>query len=168
MLVKKNKYVLSNKFSYKFEGNVLYFINHYLVLSFIMPNKFYLRFKNNALNFLMTNLSNYKMTLSNLMKMYKNLNYFYFFRLKLKGLGFRLIKISKKLSMMFFGAYNFIYMHLNMTSYLRGRNIIVIDNDKKLLNIIFYQLLMLKKMDLYSKKKTFYSFEKVKYFKKRI
>lgn len=166
--IKSKKFILSKNFNYNLAKGVMYLYNTWAVLYLVMPSYYFKLETSNKLSLCFTRLNFYKVVLKSFLNMYKNIHYFYFFRLKLKGLGFRLTRLSQKLFMMFFGAYNFIYLHISMLVFTRGRNIIILDNDKKLLNIIFYQLLILKKMDLYSKKKTFYSFDKIKYFKKRI
>jgi len=109
----------------------LFFINFYFFKS-IENNK-----KN--LNFVFLNFKKFFSFFKNFFNIYNNINNLYFFRLKLKGLGFVLKRYSKYV-------FSFL-MAVNHFYYFFVLNIVLIKKKKK--NIIFLYLNLFKLNNLY-------------------
>jgi hypothetical protein len=134
-----------------------------------LPRFYYLKLNlGNELNFLFLDKWFFKTFLKQFFFFYKVFFKFYFFRIKLKGLGYRIRKMTNKLYR-FFVAYNhyiFFYVSSNVFVWTKKRNLLALSIDKVKLNNIFYQLLMLKKIDFYEKSNSFIVPKKILFIKK--
>ena len=82
---------------------------------------------------------------------YKYLFFFNFVKLKIKGLGYRIKKISDNLLRFFFGSTNFFYLHipLNVIAKVKKRRILLVSNNLVILKSLLAHLLLLKKLNVY-------------------
>jgi hypothetical protein len=87
---------------------------------FKLPLYFFLYFFRNGVSFLFLNYFFFKKFLNNFFLLSRNFN-FYSFRIKFRGLGFRLFYISKNLYKFFFISTNFFYIHMPSTVMLKRR-----------------------------------------------
>ena len=86
----------------------------------------------------------FKHFVNNLIKLSK----LFFFRIRIKGLGYRIKKISNNLYRFFFTSTNFFYFHipLNILIKYKMRKMLLISNDLVILKVLIAHLLMLKKI----------------------
>ena len=149
-----------NKFYLKFFDKV------YII---ILPFYFFVKKIDNGFSLLFDSKYLYKTFLSNILNIFFKYRIVYYFRLKLKGLGFKIRKYMKDVYRFFFGLKHFFYLYVPMGLIfkLKRRKFIVLSDDLVKLNRFFYQLLFLKKMDFYEKNNTFIRPSKIMYIKKR-
>jgi hypothetical protein len=126
---------------------------------------------NNSLkiNFLFINKLIYSNFLRYFFKLYSFVLKLYFFRLRLKGLGYRMFKINVNLYKFFFAKNHFYYFYVPIYSYVkvRRRNFFIMSFNKMLLNQLFHHFMLLKKLDLYEKTNSFILKNKILFIKKR-
>ena len=153
-------FFFSNKIYLKFFDKI------YII---ILPFFFYIKKINNGFSFLFNSKYLYKTFLSNILNVFFKYRVVYYFRLRLKGLGFKIRKYMKDLYRFFFGLKHFFYLYvpIGLIFKLRRRKFIVLSDDLVKLNNFFNQLLFLKKMDFYEKNNTFIRPSKIMYIKKR-
>lgn len=164
--MKSRSYVVLNSCYYFFkDNNIIIFKNILGYLRFYMSSYFFL--KKNTILFLKREF--FKTFISNFIYFYNKFFRFYFFKLRLRGLGYRIKKITKKLYRFFFAFNHYFYFHIakNIFFKYRKRNLIIFSNDLGKLNDIFSHLLILKKLDLYERNNTFIVSRKILFFKKR-
>jgi hypothetical protein len=120
-------------------------------------------------SFLFINKVLYSNFLKYFFKLYSFILKLYFFRLRLKGLGYRMFKINKNLLKFFFAKNHYYYFNIPLYSYvkIRRRNFFIISHNKILLNQLFHHFMLLKKLDLYEKTNSFISKNKILFIKKR-
>jgi len=120
-------------------------------------------------SFLFVNKVLYSNFLKYFLKLYSIFLKLYFFRLRLKGLGYRMFRINKNLLKFFFAKNHYYYFNIPTYSYvkIRRRNFFIISFNKILLNQLFFHFMLLKKLDLYEKTNSFISKNKILFLKKR-
>lgn len=89
--------------------------------------------------------------IKHLYNFYNNLFCFYYYTLKLKGLGFRVFHITKKLVKIFFNRSNFFYLHIPNEILLkyRTRKFFFLSSNYNILKITILHLLFLKEFIIY-------------------
>ena len=110
------------------------------------------------------------MVFKQIVRIFSNASRVYFFKLKLRGLGYKLYSFFRKRLIKFFFAYNhFFYLHVPKNIFFRRlrRKFIFFSNDLSLLNDLLVKVLKLKKMDFYERANTFIVPKKILYIKKR-
>lgn len=142
-----------------------------LIIRIFFVNFFFFKLllKNNYenLNFLFLNYKKFFSFFSNFLNSYNNINCLYFFRLKLKGLGFVLKRYSKYL-FSFLMAVNHFYYFFAPNFFLlkkKKRNIICLSIDLMRLNILFWHLLFIKKHNVYVRTKKVNGFIKINFIR---
>ena len=125
------KYILDNNFSLFFDknNNLLYFYNDVVRYKIHLPN-FYL---NKNLNFIFFDKYKYMSFLKSFFNKYKTCYKFFIFKMKLKGLGYRIYPINKFLIKFFFGDKCFTYLHI-------PKDIFYMRYNKKRRNIFFFSI----------------------------
>ena len=120
-------------------------------LFFILKNK-------NILSFCFTNYFHYMSFFRHIYHLYNKLCSFYYVRLKLKGLGYRIVHISKFLIKIFFNRSNFFYIHLPNTILFRYKIRRLFFLSTKLVDMrnLIINLLLLKKYIVYRLSGLFY------------
>jgi len=169
---KKNTYRIFNKFNYLFNMNlnILFFYNNILFLKIFMPFSFFFKKeKNKNLYFIFLKKNRYISILKNILNFFKNFFKFFFFRLRLRGLGYKIEKFSLKLYRFFFAYNHYFYFHVPKDIFIknRKRTLILFSNNLAKINDIFNHLLLLKKLDLYERDNAFIIAKQIKFFKKR-
>jgi len=86
--------------------------------------------------------------ISHLISLYNRLFFIFFLKLKVRGLGYRIKRITSNLFRFFIGTTNYYYSHIPFSFYIkaRRRRMIAFSNDKKLLSDIFIDIIALKKL----------------------
>lgn len=159
---------LDLKLLYKKELNILFIKEKYGVLFLYLPRFFFI--SENINNLKLSFLS--KLNFMNVLKQFLFLcNYYlvlFFFRIKLKGLGYRIRKITKKIYR-FFLAYNhyfYFFVPKNVFIWTKKRYLIAVSIDKMKLNNVFSNLVLLKKLDFFERTNSFIVPNKVLFLKK--
>lgn len=163
-------YIFDKNFLLYFDkvNNLLYFYNNYLKSKIYLPN-FYL---NKNLYFIFFDKYKFISFLKIFLNKIKYLNKFYFFRLKLKGLGYKIFIVNKNLVKFFFGDKCYTYLHLPLDIYAyrhrkkRRRRIVFFSMNYEKLNDFFKYVINTKKIDYYERNNIFLEKNKIIYFKK--
>lgn len=166
----KNYNVKNNVSVFFLKNHNIFFLKNYIgFFKIYMPMNYFFFKKDNNYNFLFIKKNNYYSILKQFLNFYKNLVKMFFFKLRLRGLGYRIKKISMKLYRFFFGVKHYFYFHISNDIFVkhRHRNIFIFSNNLSKLNDIFSHLLLLKKLDFYERNNSFIISHKVLFFKKR-
>lgn len=104
---------------------------------------------NNTLIFLKFNL--FKQIVMNFFNLYKKLNFIYFIKLKIKGLGYRIRRVSKYLYYFFFNYTNMYYIHIPKNIIIKWykKRILLISWEFNLLKLILSTIIILKNLGPY-------------------
>lgn len=166
---KKSFLVLNSKFFYFKNNNIFYFKNILGYLKNYMLSSFYMKIIKNNHYFLFLKKNIYNNFINNFFFFYNKFFKFFFVKLRLRGLGYRIKKISRKLYRFFFAFNHYFYFHISKEIFFkhRRRNLIIFSNNLNKLNDIFSHLLLLKKLDFYERNNTFIISKKILFFKKR-
>lgn len=147
----------------------LFFIKGKFGVIFIYLPKYYFYFITlNKMNFIFLNKWFFSTFLKQFFCFYKIFYKMFFFRIKLKGLGYRIKKITSKLYRFFIAYNHYIYFYVcsNIFIWTKKRNLLAVSFDKMKLNDLFSHLLLLKKMDFREKTNAFIVPKKILYIKK--
>jgi len=151
--MKKKLIVLSNNLQIYFSYiNNLFFIKGVMgVLVLKMPSLFFYINKENFLSFVFLNRFFFISFFKHFSYLYKRLYFFNFVRLKIRGLGYRISKISSSFFRFFFGHTNFFYLHAPKDIIIksRKRRLLLLSNNLFALKLVLAHLLLLKKLSVY-------------------
>jgi len=171
MLRQKSHYYKISNIEIKFSKhkNILYLYNKYSIIKIFLPSFYFYKNDGKHFNFIYLNkffFTNITRQLLNYFSIYAK---FYFFKLRLRGLGYKLKKYAIKLYRFFFAYNHYFYFHVPKDIFVknRKRTLLVFGNNKAKLNDIFSHLLLLKKLDLYDRNNSFIVSRQIKFFKKR-
>lgn len=152
-LLNTNTYKLSSNFNYFLDlsySTIMVTLNtRYFV--FKLPFLFFYKQDDASSNFIFLSRFHYVTFLKHLFNFYDKLSSFYYFNLKLKGLGYRVFRISKFLIKIFLNRSNFFYMHISSKVLLkyRTRRFFFISTDLGTLKVLIINLLLLKEFIIY-------------------
>lgn len=123
-----------------------------------IPSIYFYKLKNNNISFIFSNYFYFISFFKHILQFYNKLSSFYYLRLKLKGLGYRIIHISKYLIKMFFNRSNFFYIHLPNTVLFKYkmRRLFFLSTKQVDLKLLMINLLLLKKYIIYRLSGLFY------------
>jgi len=143
-------------------NNKIYIINKQFIISppyFIMGNKvvkLYSRYwlkreENKVWSFLFIDKKPFKILIKNLLYFYNIFYALYFYRLKMKGLGFRIIKIALNFYRFFFNQTNYFYFYIpeNILMLYKQRSLLFVGLSWDILKIVIVHVLLLKKLTIY-------------------
>jgi len=118
---------------------------------FKLPLFFFLKFYYNGFSFLFLNYFFFKKFLNNFLLLQKKIAFFFSFRLKFRGLGYRFIRISKSLYRFFFISVNYFYLHIPKTVLLKRRKkrLLFLSCSWDTFRIFIINLLLLKNFTAY-------------------
>jgi hypothetical protein len=153
-LINNNLMILS-----KF-GKIIFFFKDFSFVNFVNTLQIIFMFINKHI---------YSLFINFFLKIYFNINKLFFFKLRLKGLGYRMARVHPYLFRFFFAKNHFYYFYVPSLIYikLRRRNFFVLSHNKSKLNDLFHHFMLLKKLDLYEKTNTFMIKDKILFLKKR-
>lgn len=147
--------------NYKLNKNIdLSFINKYNIfilkniigiIIFYLPSYFFYKKKNNQISFIFLKFFFFKSFISHFFANYLNLNNIYIIRLKIKGLGYQIYKITNNLYSFHFHFINYFYSFVpsNIIIHWFKKRIILISNNQVILKTFFKCILLLKKLGPY-------------------
>jgi hypothetical protein len=151
-------------------NNVLYINTESGYKKFFLPNFFFYKKLKNGIKFIFDNYYKYNMVLRQLKHIIFNSSRIYFFKLKLRGLGYKVYTYVGRRIVRFFFAFNhFFYLHIPNGIFFKKlkRKFFFFSNNLPILNDLFSNILKLKKIDFYERANTFIVPKKILYIKKR-
>lgn len=118
-----NLYKFNKNFNYyiSLTYNIIIIVMGFRFYLFKLPSIFFFKKKNNNYKLLFLKKFNYITFLKHLFNFYNRFFCFYYFNLKLKGLGYRIFQVSKNLIKFFFNRSNFFYLHIPSCVLLKYR-----------------------------------------------
>lgn len=136
-------------FDLHFRFCLLYLKGRTFVLK--LPSIFFFKFTNTKFSLLFINYFYFISFIKFIFKFYSKYFIYYYFKLKLKGLGYRTRKLSKKLYRIYFNRSNYYYLHIPRLVLLkyRTRRFFFISLDKGILKKLILNLLLLKERIIY-------------------
>lgn len=132
--------------------NSLFFSKTFIgIFSFFLPSYYFFIEKEKNISFIFSNKFFFRSFISHFFSNYSNLNNLFIVRLKIRGLGYQIYKISQNLFSFHFHYINFFYLILptNIITYWYKKRIILITNNFCLLKTVFKCILLLKKLGPY-------------------
>jgi|ERR1700679_468406 len=135
---------------------VVYCNNSFFILK--IPSAFFYKSKKNIFNIFFLYKYDYISFMRHFFNFYNRIFSLYYFRLKLKGLGYRLIKLSKFLIKIFLNRSNFFYLHLPISVVFkyRTRRLFFISINYVHLRLFIINILLIKKYLSYRMSGIFY------------
>ena len=173
MIKKKYNKILKIKevigYDYNSLYNIFFFRNLNGYFKVFMPSFFFIKKIKLKYFFLFLNKFNFFSIYKQFIRFYNMLYKFFFFKLRLRGLGYRIKNISKYLYRFFFAFNHYFYFYISNDIFVRHykRNMLIFSNNKQKLNDIFIHLLLLKKLDFYERTNSFIVLNKILLLKKR-
>jgi len=159
------KYLLN---SYKFFNGFNYYIDLFCSKIIIIVKSRYFIFKIPPIFFYKIIKKDYKFIflsklyyvtfIKHLFNFYNRFFTFYYFRLKLKGLGYKIFNVTKKLIKIFFNRNNFFYVYIPLCVLLkyRTRRLFFISTSKEVLSTFIIKILYLKEVIIYRQHGLYY------------
>lgn len=153
LLYKKNKYIFDSSidFYYSFKLSCLFIKGNNGFVKIFMPSYYFYKLDESSFSFLFLNNFYFKSFLSHLSTFSKRLSFFYFLKLKIRGLGFRIRFVSKSLCFFFFNYTNNYYFHVpsDLIVKIYKKRIFLFSYNWSRLRLIFVHFLFLKKLGPY-------------------
>lgn len=149
----KSIYIFNKNFKYYIDlSSSLIWININLKYClFKLPSFYFFKRNQDLLSFIFINKFHYITFLKHLFNFYNSFFCFYYYTLKLKGLGYRIFIITRKLIKIFFNRSNFFYLHIPKSILLkyRTRKFFFLSTDYNILKNTILHLLFLKEFIIY-------------------
>lgn len=148
--------------------NKFFIQEKFLIIRLFFVNLFFFKIFNGNVknfNFLFLDFKKFFSFLKNFFNIYNNINNLYFFRLKLRGLGFVLKRYSKYLFSFLMAVNHFYYFFVPKIFLIKKKkkHIICLSLDLAKLNILFWNLLFIKKHNVYVRTKKVNGFVKTNF-----
>jgi hypothetical protein len=123
-----------------------------------LPYFYFYKLKNKIISFIFSNYFHYISFFKHVLELYNKLSSFYYLRLKLKGLGYRIIHISQHLIKIFFNRSNYFYVHIPSSILFRYkiRRLFFLSTRLVDLRLLMINILLLKKYIVYRSSGLFY------------
>jgi hypothetical protein len=123
-----------------------------------IPYIYFYKFKDKIISFFFFNYFNYISFSKHIIQLYNKLSSFFYLRLKLKGLGYRIVHVSKNLIKIFFNRSNFFYVYLPITILFKYkiRRLFFLSTKLTDLRNLMITFLLLKKYIVYRLSGLFY------------
>lgn len=146
-------YVFNKSLNITFLKNKnIFLLSDFLGLAFFyLPSFFFYLKSSNKISFIFLNYFFFKSFISHFFYKYTSLKFLYVSRLKMKGLGYVIRKITDKLFSFCFFYINFFYLYVpsNIIPRSYRKKIIFISNNLETLNMLLKNILLLKKIGPY-------------------
>jgi len=151
MLWRKKSYLFSKNFYIFYFKFFLFLIgdNGYFILK--LPKIFYEKINSEKISLIFISYYHFQSFLKSILTTYDRFFLYYFFRLKIKGLGFRFKRINKSLYRFYFVFVNFYYFHLPPSVILKrkGRTILFFSSNFWVLQTLISKVVLLKATTVY-------------------
>lgn len=134
-----------------FKKSIIYLQSDYGVIFFKLPSYYFYLYKFNLMSFIFLNRFFFISFIKHFLFYYNKLSLIYFIKIKIKGLGYRIRKISNDLYYFFFNYTNMFYFYIPKNILIKWykKRIILLSNDFCLLKTLFSHILLLKKLGPY-------------------
>lgn len=156
MLIKKFVYNLSLEVNFFFSSlNSLMFIKGLFGMLIVnMPSYFFYSLTFSSISFLFLKRFFFLSFLSHLIYLTKRLFFFNYVRLKIKGIGHRVRKITNYLYKFFFFSTSFFYFYVpqGLIFRLKKKRMLMVSNDLSVLKHVLGHILLLKQLTAYRKR----------------
>lgn len=118
---------------------------------FYLPSYYFYKHIKNNISFIFSNKFFFKSFIAHFFTNYSNLNNIFIVRLKIKGLGYQIYRITNNLYSFHFHYINFFYLFIpfNIITYWYKKRMILISNNFWSLKTVFKCILLLKKLGPY-------------------
>jgi hypothetical protein len=139
--------------------NIIIIVVKFRFFVFKIPSTFFYKLVcDNSYKFLFLKKFYYISFLKHLFNFYNKCFIFYFFRLKLKGLGYRIFNVTKNLLKVFFNRSNFFYIYISSSILLknRTRRLFFISTSNEVLSVTIIGILYLKEFVIYRQHGLYY------------
>jgi len=150
MLSKKN---LNKNIEIFFNSNksIINIRGLYGIFIYKMPSYYFYKLYNNTIKFIFINKFMYTSFIKHFITLYKKLSFLYSVRLRVKGLGYRIRKITNNLYYFFFNYTNMYYFYLPKNVLLKWykKRLLLISNNLFLIKLLFSHMLLLKNIGPY-------------------
>ena len=151
-------------------ANKIFIQEQILIVRLFFINLYFFKLIDNSnknLNFIFLNFKKFFSFFKNFFNIYNNINNLYFFRLKLKGLGFVLKRYSKYVFSFLMAVNHFFYFFVPSVILIKKKkkHIICLSLDLVKLNILFWNLLFIKKHNVYVRTKKINGFVKTNFIR---
>jgi len=155
-----NSYIFFKGFNYFIDlfCNKIIIIVKSRYFIFKIPSIFFYKVINNGYKFIFLSKFYYITFIRHLLSFYSRFFMFYYFRLKLKGLGYRVFNVTKNLIKIFFNRNNFFYVHIPLCILLknRTRRLFFISTCNEVLSVFIIKILYLKEVIIYRQHGLYY------------
>lgn len=147
------------KLNINFISNKIIMILNKSVILFKLPSYFFYKINKSSENVIFLSKFHYITFLKHLFNFYNNFFCFYYYILKLKGLGYRVFQITASLLKIFFNRSNFFYLHVPASILLkyRTRKFFFVGLHYQALKVMILHLLFLKEFVIYKVNGIFYT-----------
>jgi len=146
MIIKKKSYIFSKNFSLFYFKSSFFVLsdNGYLILK--LPQIYYEKRYAEKLSLIFLSYYHFQSLLKSIITVYDRLCLYYFSRLRLKGLGYRIKYISESLYKFYFVFVNFYYLHIPLSIIFkkRGKILIFFSSNFWVLQTLLSKLVLLK------------------------
>jgi hypothetical protein len=138
--------------------NIIIIIVKFRFFIFKVPSIFYYKLEGNSYKFIFLKKFFYVSFIKHLFNFYSKCFIFFYFRLKLKGLGYRVFNVTKNLIKIYLNRSNFFYIHMPLCILLknRTRRLFFISTSKEALSIVIIGILYLKEFVIYRQQGLYY------------
>src|SRR6516225_5765048 len=145
-LVNSFKFIKLFNFYMNLVYNIIIIIVKFRFFIFKVPSIFYYKLEGNSYKFIFLKKFFYVSFIKHLFNFYSKCFIFFYFRLKLKGLGYRVFNVTKNLIKIYLNRSNFFYIHMPLCILLknRTRRLFFISTSKEALSIVIIGILYLK------------------------
>ena len=129
----------------------IYIQSDFGIISLKLPSYYFFTKELNLISFIFLNRFFFISFIKHFFLYYDRLTLIYFIRIKIKGLGYRIRKISNELYYFFFNCTNMFYFYIpnNILIKWYKKRIILLSNDFYILKMLFSHILLLKKLGPY-------------------
>lgn len=127
LIINYNYIKKSYKLNFDFKNYINFIYNKIIIsvnMNFILlklPSFLFYKSNNTSENIIFLTKFHYITFLKHLFNFYNSFFCFYYYTLKLKGLGYRIFQVSKNLLKIFFNRSNFFYLHIPASVLLKYR-----------------------------------------------
>jgi hypothetical protein len=150
LIVIKNHYIFNKHINLAFlpKRSLLFLKGQFGVCLIHMPSLYFYKRNAASFQFLILRKDFFSQFFSSFRTFYRRLTSLFFFKFKLKGLGFRLRKFSSSLYRFYFTKANFIYFHIPPFILVRHklRRMLLLSNNLALLRTVLVHILLLRRI----------------------
>ena len=148
----KKYYLMNNiKLYFSLNNSIIYILNKLGLIKLKLPSIYFYYKKNNINNLILLNNNYYKSIISNFFYFYKKINFIYFIKLKIKGLGYRIRKVTTNLFYLFFNYTNIYYFNIPRNVIIKWykKRLILVSWNFNLIKLLMSTIIILKSIGPY-------------------